>query len=206
MAGMAKRLLWIAIVILVCLVSWRIHVNYTAYDKLREAPHNQYVGAENPSVIITEVMDYRCPACRQIHPVMAALVERHPEIRVIYRVYPVFGAESIHEAKMAMAAGLQGKFEDMHNILITRDDPVSPDDEQTIITALALDQDKYRADKLSWAATKDLLDSSAALEAIGLRSTPTLIVNRTIYHPKESMPTVEDLEELLAEYLNPRHE
>lgn len=200
---MYKKLLAISIFIVLCLVSWRIYVNYTAFDKLVQAPHFQYVGAQDPSVIITEVMDYRCSACRQTHPAMAALVARHPEIRVIYRVYPIFGDPSIREAKMAMAAGMQGKFEGMHNLLITRDEPVTAADEQRMVAALALDHDQYMKDKLSWSATQDLLSGSAALEAIGVRSTPTLIVGRKIYRPKESLPTVTDLEALLAEHLRP---
>lgn len=198
---MYLRLLGIALVVVCCLIGWRLYSKYTAYDRLAQAPHHQYIGAENPSLVITEIMDYRCPYCRQMHDSMTTLVALHPEIRVVYRVYPIFKHQAIREAKMAMAAGMQGKFEEMHNKLIRREEPVMPEDLEALISELGLDKEQFEKDMLSWSATKDLLDSSAAVEALGIKSTPTLIVDKKIYLPREGVPNVEDLEKLLAEHL-----
>ncbi len=198
---MYKRLLVVALVLVSCFLGWRLYTNLTAFDVLARAPHNQYVGAREPTVIITEVMDYRCPACRDLHEAMSALVARHPEVRVIYRVYPIFGAPAIHEGKMAMAAGMQGKFEEMHNKLISRADPITPDEEKVLIGELGLEPVQYEKDRRG--ATWDMFFASAALEAIDVRSTPTLIVEGKIFPAKNFKPTVESLEELLADYLLP---
>ncbi len=200
---MYLRIVGIAIVILSVLVGWKLYDSYTAYDRLQKAPHHQYVGAENPSLIITEVMDYRCSYCRQMHDTMTALVARHPDVRVIYRVYPIFKQPSMNEAKMAMAAGKQGKFKEMHERLIRSSAPVTPEQEAALIEELGLDKARYDTDKYSWSATKDLMDATSAAKAIGINATPTLVVNRQIYLMRKGVPTVEELEEMLAAHLKP---
>lgn len=199
---MYLKLLAILIIIVSCLIGWRYFGKVGAPAELQRAPHNQYVGAENPDVIITEIMDYRCPYCREMHDTMTAFVARYPQVRVIYRVYPIFKQPSIFEAKMAMAAGKQGKFEEMHNVLIRREAPVTPDEKNDIVAQLGLNQQQFDADMFSWAATQDLIATSSAVEGLGIKGTPTFVVNGHIHHLSEQLPTVEALEEMFAPYLN----
>lgn len=198
---MYLKILAIAIIIVSCLIGWRYFGKTGAPVELQRAPHNQYVGAENPEVIITEIMDYRCPYCRAMHDTMVAFVAMHPEVRVIYRVYPIFKQPSIFEAKMAMAAGKQGKFEEMHNVLIRRVAPVTPDEKNDIVRQLGLNAKQFDEDMFSWAATKDLIATSSAVEGLGIKGTPTFVVNGNIHRLGERLPTVEDLEVLFAPYL-----
>lgn len=198
---MYLRLLAIAIVIICGLIGWRLYNKVTAYDTLAQAPHNQYVGAENPALIITEIMDYRCPYCRTMHDQMTAFAALHPEVRIVYRVYPIFGEAAIREAKLAMAAGKQGKFQEMHNKLIRMEKAPTAEQERALVEELSLDKVQFEKDLLSWEATKDLLDTAAAVEALAIKSTPTLIVNKQIYRPTQNVPTVEDLEAMMAPHL-----
>lgn len=197
---MYMRLLAVALVIVLGLIGWRFYIGYTAYDTLVEAPHHQYVGSDNPSLIITAIMDYRCPHCRAMHDNMTAFVALNPDIQVIYRVFPVFQEPSIREAKIAMAAGMQGKFEAMHNKLIRREDPITPDELDTLIDELGLDRQKFQKDMVSWGVTKDLLDSSAAVRSLNITATPTLIIGREILPLKKGVPTVEDLNALVEKH------
>lgn len=198
---MYLKILAVFIIIVCCLIGWRYFGKTHAPLELQRAPHHQYVGAENPRVIITAVMDYRCPYCRAIHDSLTAFTALHPDVRVIYRVYPLFKGPSIFEAKMAMAAGLQGRFEDMHNILIRREEPVSVADKDRIVKELGLDAARFDADMFSWAATKDLAAAATAIEGLGIKGTPTFVVNGQIVQVGEMLPTVEDLEVLFAPYL-----
>ncbi|HEY0901469.1 MAG TPA: thioredoxin domain-containing protein [Micavibrio sp.] len=199
---MYLKILAVLIILVGALVGWRYFGKTTAPAELQRAPHHQYVGAENPALIITEIMDYRCPYCRAMHDSMSAFVQLHPEVRVIYRVYPIFKGPSIFEAKMAMAAGKQGRFEEMHNILIRREEPVSIEEKDRIVKELGLDAARFDQDMFSWAATKDLMAASSAVEGLGIKGTPTFVVNGNVHHLSETLPTVEDLEAMFAPYLN----
>lgn len=197
------KILAVLIVIVSCLIGWRYFGKAGAPEELQRAPHHQYVGAENPELIITEIMDYRCPYCRAMHDSMTAFVAKYPQVRVIYRVYPIFKQPSIFEAKMAMAAGEQGRFEDMHNVLIRREAPVTPGEKDEIVKQLGLDAQQFDADMFSWSATKDLIAASSAVEGLGIKGTPTFVVNGNIITPTEQVPTVAYLETLFAPYLKP---
>ncbi len=199
---MYLKILALLIIIVSCLIGWRYFGKAGAPEELQRAPHHQYVGAENPEVIITEIMDYRCPHCRALHGAMTIFVARHPQVRVIYRAYPIFQQPSIYEAKMAMAAGKQGKFAEMHNVLMSREEPVSPAEKAEIVSQLGLNPQQFDDDMFSWAATKDLIAASSAVEGLGIKGTPTFVVNGNIHYPSGTLPTVEELEEMFAPYLN----
>src|SRR5271170_1929515 len=77
-------------------------------------------GAERPTVTIVEYGDFECPMCRQAEPAVQQLLVHHPTtIRLVFRHFPV---ESAHPnallAAEAEAAGADGKFWEMHDLLL----------------------------------------------------------------------------------------
>ena len=86
-----------------------------------EPPH--IAGAPNAPVTLEEFGDYQCPPCGNLHPVLKRIEHDYgSRVRVIFRNLPL---ESIHKnaalaARAAEAAGLQGKFWQMHDTLYER--------------------------------------------------------------------------------------
>ena len=75
--------------------------------------------AENAELTIIEYSDFQCPACAGASPYIDAIVKTTPGIRLIFRHLPL---ESLHDkahlaAEAAEAAGAQGKFWEMYNLL-----------------------------------------------------------------------------------------
>lgn len=56
---------------------------------------------------LVEFMDYECPHCRHMAPVIDLLVHNNPNLRVVYRVMPAFGEASVFTDSAVMAAKLQ---------------------------------------------------------------------------------------------------
>ncbi|MBO9714401.1 DsbA family protein [Sphingomonas sp.] len=73
-----------------------------------------YAGATqgNPKgdVTVAAYLDYNCGYCRASLPAIAELVKRDPNVRIVYREYPVLAEESVTAARWALAAAEQGKF------------------------------------------------------------------------------------------------
>lgn len=73
-------------------------------------------------VILVEYGDFQCPGCGSAHPNIKTLLEEYGDkISFIYRNFPI---SSIHPnaraaAAAAEAAGLQGKYWEMHDMLFT---------------------------------------------------------------------------------------
>lgn len=76
-------------------------------------------GATNPVVEIVEYSDFECPACAAYYPILNQLVAEYPEeVAIIYRHFPLPQHRSAElAAAFAEAAGRQGKFWEMHNIM-----------------------------------------------------------------------------------------
>lgn len=77
-------------------------------------------GAEDSVVTLIEYSDFQCPACKSYEPVVQQLTEYYGDtITFVYRHFPL---RSIHRnaqlaGQASEAAGLQGKFWEMHDVL-----------------------------------------------------------------------------------------
>ncbi|MDY0019223.1 MAG: thioredoxin domain-containing protein, partial [Anaerolineae bacterium] len=76
---------------------------------------------EDAELTIIEFADFQCPGCAGMAPVMTAFLEAHPEARLVYRHFPLsFHDKAELTAEAAEAAGAQGKFWEMYDLLYTR--------------------------------------------------------------------------------------
>src|SRR3569833_2409106 len=83
-----------------------------SYDHLR--------GADHAPVTVLEFGDFECPNCKQAAPAVKLLLERFKErVRFVYRRFPLMDVHphALLAAQAAEAAGAQGKFWQMHDIL-----------------------------------------------------------------------------------------
>ena len=77
-------------------------------------------GPANAKVTLVEYADFQCPACAAYHPLLKKLEADFPrDLRVVYRYFPLkqIHFQALNSAQVAEAAGLQGKFFEMHNEL-----------------------------------------------------------------------------------------
>ena len=74
---------------------------------------------KNAKVVLIEYGDFQCPACSTMSPKLKALSEEYGDkIAVVFRNFPLSGRpNSLSAAAAAEAAGLQGKYWEMHDLL-----------------------------------------------------------------------------------------
>jgi cyclophilin family peptidyl-prolyl cis-trans isomerase len=122
---------------------------------------------------------------------LAQLQEENPEdVRIVYRHYPLV---SIHDkaalsAQAANAAGAQGKFWEMHDLLFER---ASEWTEQSVeqfqdwvieqAAGLGLDEDRFAEDLVAEANVKGVEEAWNHGSSIGLPGTPFMLVNDQIW-------------------------
>ncbi len=91
---------------------------------VREVDDTDYVkGAslEDAELIIYEYSDFQCPGCGGMYPVLETFLEMNPEVALVYRHFPLdFNPHAQVMAEAAEAAGAQGKFWEMHNLIFDR--------------------------------------------------------------------------------------
>lgn len=160
-------------------------------------------GAENPKMTIIEYSDFQCPACAATVPALEEFVSKHEdEVRLIFRHNPL---ASIHDkaelaAQAAEAAGEQGKFWEMHDILFTKQsewNSLSSADFTTWVTdqakGLGLDTANFTATMTAEATAKRVKASEEHAQTSGINSTPFLFVNNLPYGGRRDVESLTSL-------------
>ncbi|NIJ21891.1 protein-disulfide isomerase [Sphingomonas naasensis] len=82
-----------------------------------------WAGNPKGDVTVVAFMDYACGYCRASLPGIEELLAKDPNVRVVYREFPVLGPESVLAARWALAAAGQGKFRAFHDALFAAGQP-----------------------------------------------------------------------------------
>lgn len=145
-----------------------------------------YLGAPNAAVTLEEFADFQCPTCASIHPRVQELRAAYGDrLRIIFREFPlkIPQHDKAYEAAVAAeAAGMQGKFWDMQNLLFTNQQSwsISQTYRQTFqdyAQKLGLDVQKF-SDDMAGLLTKNRVDADMQRgNSLGINSTPSIFIN-----------------------------
>ncbi|MBV9216014.1 MAG: thioredoxin domain-containing protein [Acidobacteria bacterium] len=148
-------------------------------------PPNQ-VGSPTATVTLEEFADFQCPQCAAKHPVFNEIKSMYgSRVHFIFRNFPLkipAHDKSYEAAVAAEAAGMQGKFWDMQNMLFTNQQAwtASPSYKQIwhdYASRIGLDVEKWENDMIGIAAKSRVDQDISRGNAAGVNSTPTLFIN-----------------------------
>src|SRR6266542_4535777 len=80
----------------------------------------QALGNVDAPVMLEEFGDFECQSCAQVHPVLKTMKQEFgPRLVIVFREFPLqtVHPHALSAAQAAEAAGLQGKFWEMHDLL-----------------------------------------------------------------------------------------
>jgi protein-disulfide isomerase len=146
-------------------------------------PPNQ-IDAPTATVVLEEFADFQCGSCALKHPILNEVKSMYgSRIRFIFRNFPLDMHDKAYDAAVAAdAAGLQGKFWDMQNILFNNQTAWAADAnyKQTwkgYAQKIGLDVAKWENDMLGIASKARVDEDKKRGKAIGISSTPSLFIN-----------------------------
>jgi Na+:H+ antiporter, NhaA family len=149
-----------------------------------EPPHIR--GNLEAPVTLEEFGDFQCPTCAGYYSELKKIEAEYGErLRVIFREYPLYPTPHEHAliaAQAAEAAGLQGRFWEMHDKLYENQKTWSEaKDDLPIFTDYAkqigLDADRFARDLNSDAVAARIFQDGRRAHALGVTGTPTFFVN-----------------------------
>jgi protein-disulfide isomerase len=150
-------------------------------------------GNPNGDVTIVEFYDYNCNFCRKAHATVEELLASDPNLKVVYREFPILSEGSTLAAKASLAAFKQGKFKEFHTAVMSFKTPVSLPLIEKVVNDLNLDMVRLREDMEGddvaghIAMTRELADLGE------INGTPVFIVGNEILngaYPIESFREV----------------
>lgn len=155
---------------------------------------------------LVEYSDFQCPACASYYPVVKQIAATYGgRLLIVYRHYPL---TSIHQnaqvsAQAAEAAGMQGKFWEMHDMLFEHQkDWSQSNDAQNIFvgyaTTLGLNKDQFLSDIASKTAVDKVKKDLDSGNRANVNSTPSFFLNGK---KLTNMQTYGDLENTIKDTL-----
>lgn len=78
------------------------------YRAAIERDARDFVANPGGAITVTQFYDYRCPHCVNVAPKVVALVHQNPDVRVVFKEMPIFGARSEHGARAALTVKQAG--------------------------------------------------------------------------------------------------
>jgi protein-disulfide isomerase len=156
------------------------------YDKAPQgATPAHFKGAANSPVLVEEFADFQCPTCASMHPKMNEISAKYGNrVKFVFRNYPLI---TVHKnayaaAVAAEAAGLQGKFWQMQDLLFRNQTQWSnlenPREQfSDYAKRIGLDVEKFNNDILGVQAKQRVDFDIERGSSLNIRSTPTILIN-----------------------------
>ena len=153
------------------------------------------LGSPNAPARLEEFGDFQCPPCGLFHPI---LQEMHREfgdrLYITFREFPLVPAHqhALAAASSAEAAGLQGKFWEMHDMIYEhQNDWKALFDVRPVFEGYAkdigLDVERWKRDLNSDLVAQRIFQDGKRGHSLGVKGTPTVFLNgREV--PFESLP------------------
>jgi protein-disulfide isomerase len=137
-------------------------------------------GNPNGDITLVEFFDYNCPYCRQMLPMMMQAETADPQLRVVYKEFPILGPNSRFAAKASLAAHKQGKYVAFHRALYQVRGNVDPSKVTEVAATVGLDVDRLKAD-VEDPAIAALIEKNLALaHALRIDGTPGFVAGSQI--------------------------
>jgi protein-disulfide isomerase len=134
-----------------------------------------WAGAADGDVVLVEFFDYACGYCRKSNADVDRLLREDPKLKVVWREWPVLGADSEAAARASLAAARAGRFKAFYDTLFAAGRPTA-DSIAKARAAVGLSGDLPAAD--SDGELRRNFQLATSLEATG---TPTFVVGDQIF-------------------------
>jgi protein-disulfide isomerase len=130
-------------------------------------------------VTLLEYGDLECPYCGQAESVVRELLRDFGDVRYVWRHLPL---NDVHPhaqmaAEAAEAAAAQGKFWDMHDVLLSHQDDLTIKAIVADAERLGLDVEKFRGHVRKRKAAGRIAEDVESADLSGVSGTPTFFVN-----------------------------
>ena len=154
------------------------------------------MGPEDAKITLIEFADFECPSCRQLDLVLRELLPRHPEVRLVFKHYPL---TDLHPWAMTAAIASQCAFQQspaafwkMHDAIFDAQDVISPSNVWDKMLDLAnqqgLNAEAYRACMINPETANQVKETIEEGHALTITATPTTFVNgRRVVGPDKPM-------------------
>jgi protein-disulfide isomerase len=204
-----KRYLPFVIVVGVALVTFGsgAMLYRTKHEQLQAIPEDKALSANsgsgsphirgnpNAQVTLEEFGDFQCPPCGSFAGFAEELLKEYDSrLRIVFRHFPLTAHEHAREASLAAeAAGIQGRFWEMHDLLYREQAtwskaPNARELFESYAGTIGLNVDQFKKDMDGEQARARVDSDHARAESLEIKVTPSLYINGQPVDAKDKNP------------------
>jgi len=149
-------------------------------------------GNANAPVTLEEFGDFQCPPCGSISSFLDELVKEYdPHLRIVFRNYPLEMHQHARDAALAAeAAGLQGRFWEMHDVLYREQAVWSKADNtrelfDSYAGMIGLNLDQFKKDMEGEKARARVDSDRERANSLGVQMPPTVFITDHPWSPND---------------------
>jgi protein-disulfide isomerase len=136
-------------------------------------------GTREGTVTLVEYGDFECPYCGEAEPAARATLADDSDLVYVWRHLPLTDVHPHAQlaAEAAEAAGRQGRFWEMHDLLLEHQDHLLPKDLLRYADELELDRDQFHRDLVGHEHARRIAADVESADLSGVSGTPTFFIN-----------------------------
>ncbi len=146
-------------------------------DKLFNDSHSPVAGNANGTTTIVEFFDYQCGHCKEMQPVIEKLLSKNPNVKLIFKEFPIYGASSNYASQAALAAAKQNKYIELHNALFKASGPLNEAKVLDIAKSVGLNIEQLKKDMNDPSVKQELSTNYDLAKALSLIGTPSFVLS-----------------------------
>lgn len=155
-------------------------------NELLHDPGDVVVGNPTGAVTLVQFIDFLCTLSEKMDPAIQALIKANPDLRVVYKPYPLRGDVSFYAAKAALAANIQGKYLPYHIKMMAQIGDLTDEKVISIAKALGINMPKLETDMKNKSFEVDIQKTHELATKIGIPGTPVLFFAKTTFTSDEN--------------------
>ncbi len=153
-----------------------------AIDKYRgqlERDPRDFVANPDGKFTVVEFFDYRCGYCKLAAPEVVKLIAQNPDVRFVFKEFPIFGEVSDTAAKIALTRQAKAKGVQLYQSLMGE----KALDEAALdrhMAELGINSAEARKDAQQPMIDRQILDTHALAQFLKIDGTPSFIIGNTM--------------------------
>ena len=149
-------------------------------EQIERHPMTPVTGNADGDVTLVEFFDYNCGYCKRVFAYMKDIERDDPNLRIVWKEFPILGPVSRFAAQAAMAADRQGKYIEFHRAMMSGGRLVSEDQVLKIAAKTGLDVERLKRDMQDPAISAYIDETLQLANTLGITGTPGFVVGDEI--------------------------
>lgn len=152
------------------------------HDTLFKNPNAPSIGPKDAKVTMVEFFDYNCGACKIMFNALDSYRKENPDLRVVFKEYPIFGENSEYPARIALAIHRKKpeKYFEYHSNMMKYQGRVTAPVVDSILVKIGVNKDDIKAEAESKEVKQIIADNAELARILRATGTPMVVMNDEI--------------------------